>query len=505
MPRSSKPSNVARSLLLPYQTGIKPTWTVRQIRSALTQHQMGSLGLSSLLFDSMLEDDEFPGTLKRRVDATLKSPFELKPVEKDPKPQAEPAAPGPQKAPAPAGAPPGEPGAVERDPVKPMPVKPIEPASKLTPNQEKAAALWPKMVPYGQLLRFLADLLVMGEAFGTLDWDTKTYPGLWVPIFRALPSEFARWDHESRSWKYQARLLRAERVGGEPVPTTGGAGGEHTVTPGDGNWIHASLGDRGWLWGAVRGLALLWLGKQMTFCDWQRWCEKHGLPITKAILPIYRDESEKDQFIEELADMQREGIVGLPQDDEGRGYDLDLLEPKTVSWQGFQASLERSDRKIQVTLLGGNLGAEVTRSGGNMGAAETHSSELSKLAKTDASLLGEVLKEQLLKPFFELNFGPDAAKDLPTPFWDTCPEEDVRGWTTAQGQFAVTVKTLGEAGYEVLNMGDWAGEFGLKLAKRPKSEMPIDPNSPESIAAKATTKAPAKPGAPTASPASTSK
>jgi hypothetical protein len=505
MPRSSKPSSVARSLLLPYQTGIKPTWTIRQIRSALTQHQMGVLGQSSLLFDSMLEDDEFPGTLKRRVDATLKSPFKLEPVEKDPKPVAEPAAPGPQKAPAPKEAKEdGEPGAVERDPVKPMPVKPIEPASQLTEQQKKAAELWPKMAPYGQLLRFLADLLVMGEAFATIDWDTKSVPGLWVPVFRSLPTEFARWDHEARCWKYSAKLLRAERVGGE-LPSGVGEGGEHTVIPGDGKWIHASLGDRGWLWGAVRGLALLWLGKQMTFCDWQRWCEKHGLPITKAKLPIYRDQDEKDEFIDELADMQREGIVGLPQDDEGNGYDLELLEPKTVSWQGFQASLERSDRKMQVMLLGGNLGAEVTRSGGNMGAAETHSSELNKLAKTDASVLGEVLKEQLLKPFFELNFGPDATKDLPTPFWDTCPDEDVRGWTTAQGQFAVTVKTLGEAGYEVLNMGDVAAEFGLKLAKKPKSEMPIDPNSPESIAAKAVTKAPAKPGAPTAKPASTAK
>lgn len=499
MPRSSKPSNVARSLLLPYQTGIKPTWTIKQIRSALTQHQMGSLGLSSLLFDSMLEDDEFPGTLKRRVDATLKSDFCLKPVQKEAKPakSAKSAAPGPQKAAAP--------GAVERDATKPAPVEPIEPASELTPDQKKAADLWNDMVPYGQMLRFVADLLVMGEAFGTLDWGTKTYPGLWVPVFRALPTEFARWDHESRSWKYQAKVLRAERVGGEPVPTSGGEGLELTVTPGDGKWIHASLGDRGWLWGAVRGLALLWLGKQMTFCDWQRWCEKHGLPITKAILPIYRDEDEKDEFIAELGEMQREGIVGLPQDEEGKGYDLDLLEPKTVSWQGFQASLERSDRKIQVTLLGGNLGAEVTRSGGNMGAAETHSSELEKLAKTDAGLLAEVLKKQLLKPFFELNFGPDAAKELPTPFWDTCPDEDVRSWTTAQGQFATTVKTLGEAGYEILNMGDYAARFDLKLAKKPKSEMPIDPNSPESIAAKAATKAPAKPGAPSAPNASTAK
>lgn len=498
MPRSSKPSNVARSLLLPYQTGIKPTWTIRQIRSALTQHQTGSLGLSSLLFDSMLEDDEFPGTLKRRVDATLKSDFCLKPVEKEPKaPKAERAAPGPQKT--------ATPGAVERDATKPAPVEPIEPASELTPDQKKAAELWPKMAPYGQMLRFVADLLVMGEAFGTLDWDTKSYPGLWVPIFRALPTEFARWDHESRSWKYQAKVLRAERVGGEPVPTSGGLGEELTVTPGDGKWVHASLGDRGWLWGAIRGLALLWLGKQMTFCDWQRWCEKHGLPITKAKLPIYRDEDEKDEFIEELGEMQREGIVGLPQDEEGKGYDLELLEPKTVSWQGFQASLERSDRKIQVTLLGGNLGAEVTRSGGNMGAAETHSSELEKLAKTDAGLLAEALKEQLLRPFFELNFGPDSTKDLPTPFWDTCPDEDVRSWTTAQGQFATTVKTLGDAGYEILNMGDYAAKFDLKLAKKPKSEMPIDPNSPDSIAAKAATKAPAKPGAPSAPNASTSK
>jgi hypothetical protein len=210
-----------------------------------------------------------------------------------------------------------------------------------------------------------------------------------------------------------------------------------------------------------------------------------------------------------LGSVVREGIVGLPQDEEGYGYDVELLEPTTVTWQGFQAALERDDRKIQVALLGGNLGAEVAKSGGNMGAAATHADELQKLAGGDAQILGETLKEQLLRPFFELNFGPEKTKDMPTPYWDTCPEEDCRSWTTAQGQLAVTIKTFGEAGYEIMNLGDVAKDFGLMLGKKPAAEMVPPPGAPGAGPGGAPgepgQKPPAKPGAPGASAASTAK
>jgi hypothetical protein len=558
--RQRLPAGAIEHMLLPFQSGIKSSWTFRQIRSALTQHQQGLLGQSSLLFDSMLEDDEFPSTLKRRCDATLRSQFCLKPVEKEPKfpkpekasgkdkPPGTPDSPNAPKPGAPPTAPqpaPEPPPLVEKTvkrksdgsreetvkekpgvapepvlgpPGAPEPVEPIEIASKLKPHQRRAEELWPIMAPYGELLRIDADLLVMGVSVFTLDWDTRSAAkggqadGLWVPTLRALPSEFLRYDHSERCWKYQAQEATLKWDPSKPLPSVlaslGGAG-ELTVTPGDGKWGLVTLGHRGWLWGLIRGLAGLWFGKQETYCNWQRYNQKHGLPIVKAKLPITGDADEKEDFVDALGSVVREGIVGLPQDEEGYGYDVELLEPTTVTWQGFQASLERDDRKIQVALLGGNLGAEVAKSGGNMGAAATHADELQKLAGGDAQILGEALKEQLLRPFFTLNFGPEKCKDLPTPYWDTCPEEDCRSWTTAQGQLAVTIKTFGEAGYEIMNLGDVANDFGLMLAKKPAAERAPPPGAPGAGPGGAPgepgQKAPAKPGAPGASAASTAK
>jgi uncharacterized protein DUF935 len=565
MPEKSKrnrlPAGAIEHMLLPFQNGIKPSWTHRQIRSALTQHQMGLLGQSSLLFDSMLEDDEFPSTLKRRCDATLRSKFCLKPVEKEPKfpkakkpdgkdpsqdpesadPEGETAA--PPAAPEPAPPPPvvektvkrksdgsreetvkEKPGAAP-EPIPqpagpPEPVEPIEVASKLKPHQRRAEELWPIMAPYGELLRIDADLLVMGVSVGTLDWDTRSASkggqsdGLWVPTLRALPTEFLRYDHGERCWKYQAQEAARQwdpSKGKLPSMLEGDLGsGELQVKPGDGKWVLITLGQRGWLWGLVRGLAGLWYGKQETYCNWQRYNQKHGLPIVKAVLPIQGDADEKEDFVDDLGSVVREGIIGLPQDEEGYGYDVELLEPTTVTWQGFEAALARDDRKMQIALLGGNLGAEVAKSGGNMGAAETHSGELQKLAAGDAQILGESLKEQLLRPFFTLNFGPEKCKDMPLPYWDTCPEEDCRSWTTAQGQLAVTIKTFGEAGYEIMNLGDVAADFGLMLAKKPASTMAPPPGGPGADAGAGSNgdpgqKAPAKPGAPGAANGSTAK
>lgn len=540
MKRSLKPADFAR-MILPFQSGIHPTWTFKQIRSALTQHQMGMLGQSSLLFDSMLEDDEIPSTLKRRCDATLRSKFSLKPVEKESKfpkkkkasdeddPAEQPRAPAPAEPPPPQvertvkrksdgsreetvkekpGAPappvPGPPG-------EPEPVEPIEVHNKLKPHQRRAAELFCRMFPYGEALRIISDLVMMGEAFATLDWDTRSAAeggeaDVWVPIVRALPTEFARYDHADRRWKYQAQSAAKKWDPTQPLPAVLAAGlgaGELTITPGDGKWLHFSLGGpggRGWLWGLVRGLAETWHGKQRTLCNWDRYNTKHGLPIIKAKLPIGADEEEKDEFVVDMTGLVAEGVIGLPQDEEGYGYDAELLEPTTVTWQGFQAALERADRKIQVALLGGNLGAEVTKSGGNMGAAATHSSEVEKLAATEAKVLGEVLREQLLRPFFELNFGSEKCKDLPTPCWETCPDEDARAWTTAWGQFATAVETLGKGGYEVANLGDVAKKFGLMLAKKSPAEMAPPPG-----AGVPGEKPPAKPGAPTAPAASTAK
>ncbi len=68
----------ARQLITPWATSIRPTWTIGQIRNALLAHRQGEFSSVSQLFDSMLEDDEFPGDLQKRINALLRSEFSLK-------------------------------------------------------------------------------------------------------------------------------------------------------------------------------------------------------------------------------------------------------------------------------------------------------------------------------------------------------------------------------------------------------------------------------------------
>lgn len=426
---SPKFASVARSVITPWQTSIRPTWTIGQIRTALLAHRQGEMSAAAQLFDSMLEDDEFPGDLQKRINALLRSEFSLDI--------------------------PGE----DRD---------------LNRREKNVQEAFPDMVPDGELFDLIASWLVLGVGVATIDWDIKG--PLWMPRLRALPAEFLRYQEFERKWYYEAREGTLE------------------VTPGDGKWVLLTTGQRGWIWGLIRSLAVLWLSKQLTYCDWQRYCQKHGLPIIKAKVPIFRDDKEKDKFIEDLSLIQSEGVVGLPTGPDGDGYDVELLEATDQSWEAFEANLARADRKIQITLLGSNIGTEQNaETGGSRAAAETSSYGLDQdKAKSDAKYVGQCLYEQFLKPFFAVNFG--SAADVPYPCWDVVPEEDARAWVDAQSAFVDILNKIRTTGYKVSNIEQIAKDYGFELEEDPDAPPAAGTEAAAEIAVKAKPPMPANGG-----------
>jgi phage gp29-like protein len=384
-----------KRIVSPWPTTPRPTWTIRQIRAALLQHRQGEFSQIGQLLESLFEDDEIPGALDTRIDATLASAFSLK----------------------------------------------VDDREKLKPRERDFERAFCDYAPSDDLEDLLGSYLLAGVGVATIDWDTSGEQ--WLPRVRALPVEFLRYEPHSKKWTYSARE------------------GELEVTPGDGKWILMTRGQRGWIKGLIRGLSLLWLGKQLTIGDWERYCQKHGLPILGVKLPIHRDEREKAQFVDDVVELQSEGVIGMPVDSDGYGYGLELIEPKTVSWQTFQAKLERADRKIQILLTGGNAQTEAVGSAGNRSTAEVHASGLTKKARADERKLSKCLRDQLVRPFFELNYGANV--DVPTPYWDVAPEEEIRVWENSRLQFANMLKTLGEGGFKVKNLEQVAGDLGLEL------------------------------------------
>lgn len=412
--------NFARQIITPWATSIRPTWTIGQVRAALLSHRMGDMNQVSQLFDSMLEDDEIPGDLQKRINATLRSEFSLK----------------------------------------------IDEDRELNRREQNTEDMFPDMVPDDQLFDLIANWIVLGVGVATIDWNIKG--PLWIPKLRNLPTEFLRYDENAREWTYEARE------------------GTQKVIPGNGKWVLLTSGDRGWIWGLIRGLATLWLGKRLTEVDWQRYCQKHGLPIIKAKVPIFRDEKEKTRFIDELGEIQSEGVIGLPQGtDESQSYDVELLEATDQSWEAFEAHLARADRKIQIMLLGSNIGTEQSEeTGGSRAAAETSSAGIDRdKAKADEKRVAQTLKDQFLRPFFELNFG--AAPDVPRPYWDVCPEEDAREWADSQVAFVGLLNQIRTTGYKLKNAEELAKEYGLELEEDPDAPPAQGSEAAAEIAAKA--------------------
>lgn len=384
-------------------------WTVARVRQALTAHINGVFVESAMLVDAMLGDDRIGADVRTRVLAVTGLPFRL-----------EPSTLGDQRR-----------------------------AKAVAKEAERA---WPRMAP----LALRHDLARWGVLLG---FATAT----------------AEWSTTARRWTPSAELFHPQHVdldtigGGLRASTTAGL---VPVTPGDGSWlVHAPDGSRPWMTAAVRGLALPWLARQYARRDWSRHSEKHGLPIVGAVVPFEADAPEKDAFFDDLRRLGSEGLVMLPRDREGRGFDVKYLEPGNVAAaDGFKGLLAHADQAIAVALLGQ---ANNATEGGSYAKAQALDAIRQDLLEADAAGLAETLYAQILRPWAWFNFGD--ADLAPRPVWDATPPTD----TSA---LAATHKTAGEAltawtqaasaaGLTV-DVEAMAARYGVPLKRAPEPPQP---------------------------------
>jgi len=395
--------------------GIKPTWTVSEVRNALRSHRDGDFSLSALLVDTMGEDDAIPGLLEKYVDALLESDFELSPVTETK----------------------GE-GKKSEEVAIPA-------SQKIVDELEDD---WWDMVPETELDEFLRWYRMLGVSVAVLDWDTTTTP--WTARLRTLHPQYLRYDCVAERWIYYARE------------------GEFTVTPGDGRWVLLTDGRRGWMRGLVRSLGITWLGKQLTWRDLLRFCERHGLPIIKAYTPAIADESDKDDFWEQLRALHSEIVADLPThlDDNGAKFDLDLLEAKDQSWKVFLDTLERCDRRFTINFLGGNLSTEVTDQGARA-TADTHRGVERSKAQALGKRASTELRRQVVWPWAAFNVRGSTLAVTPWPHWSTEPTEDLKGQAEGKKTLGEALNAIQDAGWRVKNVDEVATPYGLELEELP--------------------------------------
>lgn len=378
-------------------------WTIGATRAALRQHLDGDFHRSALLADAMRGDERIASDLRTRCMALTGLPFRI-----DPAPNGD--------------------------------------GRRAKAVAAELAAVWSHICPASTARSLLRWAVFCGLSYAPVRWTSTG--GRWWPTIEPWHLQHARYNAVTEHIEAQS--------------TTG----IETVTPGDGTWLlYEPEGPRSWVECAVRGLAIPYHLRKDSRKDWGRFNEKHGLPITGAVVPEEADKDDKDDFFADLRKLGSEGIVMLPKDREGRGFDLAMIEPKNVQgWKAFEGALYHCDVSIAVALLGQASNAQ---EGGSFAKATALDLIRQDLLEADAASLAETIRNQVLRPWAMFNFGdPDLA---PVPVWDATPPEDAT-------QAATTLATAGSAltswqsaaaaqGFDV-DMEALAQRFGVPLKRR---------------------------------------
>jgi phage gp29-like protein len=348
-----------------YPVSVVSTWTVDDIKGALDAHELGYFQRSSQLAEAMTRDDRVAATLRTRVLALLGCEHEMLPAER-----------------------------ASNDRKARRAMREIgEVRSQIITGEVLA-----------QMRRWDCQ---MGFCLVEVIWETKE--DLWMPRLKVWHPQFTYYNQVTR----QYFVMTAE--------------GPVAVTPGDGHWIlYSSSGEyRGWMDGSVRGVAMPWVGRSMSFIDWCRYNEIHGSPWKKAMVPARATPQMRDDFWTSLANMGSEFVVecvtGMGPEGKDQ-FDVDLVEPQnSTAWEGFKEFRGECSTSIAIGHLGQNLSTESGGSGLSKGDMQKEVRQ--DYLEADAKGLEDCLNTQLWRPFCQYNYGDPTL--APRDHWKVKPAEDL--------------------------------------------------------------------------------
>jgi len=331
-------------------------WTINAIRQALAAHKIGQFSQSAQLVDDAFGDDRVQATLGSRTGALFGQRVKHRQARAD-----------------------------------------TDGACRKAWRRQ-----WRDIAAQGVLSEIKRWAIMEGFAVAEMLWDTSVTP--WRLFLKP-------WHPQYIYYRWDIRRLVANTIDGPQV-----------IEPGAGKWfVHAPFGIyRGWIHAAVRAIADKWMIKQLAWRDWARFNERHGLPIIKAYVPAAGDARQKQAFVQSMSSLGQEAVVGLPQNVDETGYDLELLEARDRAWETFKGAIEAADRSIILTIKSQNLTTEVAE--GSFAAARQHGNTEQVTLEFDNSTFSYDLYSQVSRAFARFNFGDQNKACFSS--WDITPTED---------------------------------------------------------------------------------
>lgn len=249
---------------------------------------------------------------------------------------------------------------------------------------------------FGKMMMALLDALGKGYSAVELVWDTTASP--WTPAYHWRDP---RWFLLDRDDGATLRLIdTADPVNGLPLPPCRFM--VHTPRIKMGIPIRSGL---------ARLAAIASLCRHITLEAWLSFAESYGSPV--------RILQADDQLFSAQASAEQQALLQSIQDKLRMmvGQDAYAIFPKSMQATLQQAATAGADvherladylqKLISKAVLGRSDAADSTS--GKLGGEQALLSVRQDLTESDAEELADCINQQLIRPFVDLNFGPQAA------------------------------------------------------------------------------------------------
>lgn len=156
--------------------------------------------------------------------------------------------------------------------------------------------------------------------------------------------------------------------------------------------------------GLARAVSWVWLFKNFSLKDWVAFGEVFGQPYRVGKYHASATEEEKDALLRAVASIGSDAAAIIPE-----SMVIEFVEAaKTGSIDVYDRISRFLDEQISKGVLGQTTTTEVTQGGGSRALGQVHDEVRQDIKQADSRQLAATLNRDLVRPFVDLNYGPQA-------------------------------------------------------------------------------------------------
>lgn len=244
---------------------------------------------------------------------------------------------------------------------------------------------------FGDMLDDALDAL--GKAYSAIEivWDRSGKT--WQPTYQWRDPRFFRFDQATQT---QLMLLDDEHIMGTPLPPCKFIVHRPRMKSG--------IPIRG---GLARLAAAAYMCKSYTLTDWLAFAEVFGMPLRLGRYESGATPDDIQTLIRAVANIGTDAAAILP-----KSMQIDFAElPKTSDGGAavFNNLADWLDRQVSKAVLGQTMTTDAQSTGLGSNTASVHNEVRTDIQISDARQLGNTLNRDLVRPFIDLNYGPQKA------------------------------------------------------------------------------------------------